>query len=112
MEDGDLVVMPKDGVVTRGESRVRLTPMEMEFFSFLCKRHGRVVSRGSAMQYLYQLRDDEPSEKIIDVMLCKVRRKLQPLGVVIRTSWGYGWALECDGKVRIDGEKELQEWTE
>ena len=34
-----------------------------------------------------------PDIKIIDVMVCKLRKKLEPFGVVIMTYWGRGYYL-------------------
>nr|WP_181181030.1 helix-turn-helix domain-containing protein [Mesorhizobium sp. B2-2-4] len=37
--------------------------------------------------------DDPPEIKIIDVFICKVRKKVEPFGVVIETIWGSGYSL-------------------
>ncbi|MDR3488759.1 MAG: winged helix-turn-helix domain-containing protein [Bradyrhizobium sp.] len=37
---------------------------------------------------------DEAEQKIVDVFVCKVRKKLKPFGVVIRTIWGVGYAID------------------
>jgi two-component system cell cycle response regulator CtrA len=56
-----------------------------------------------AMDYLYGGRD-EPELKIVDVFVCKIRKKLEPIlggADVIRTVWGRGWEFEPDGFVPV-----------
>ncbi len=43
---------------------------------------------------IYSGRSEEPGIKIVDVFICKLRRKIKPFGVSINTIWGQGWALE------------------
>jgi DNA-binding response OmpR family regulator len=51
---------------------------------------------------LYALRsDDPPEQKIIDVLICKVRKKVAPYGIVIETVWGRGYALTAESKMKI-----------
>lgn len=38
---------------------------------------------------------DAPDIKIIDVFVCKLRRKLKPLGIAISTVWGRGYRIEA-----------------
>lgn len=45
--------------------------------------------------------DKEPEIKIIDVYICKARRKLEPIGVRIDTVWGKGYALAINAKPLI-----------
>jgi len=37
--------------------------------------------------------NDSPDEKIIDVWLCKMRKKLAPFGIEIKTAWGLGYEM-------------------
>jgi two-component system cell cycle response regulator CtrA len=37
--------------------------------------------------------DDPPEQKIIDVFICKMRAKLKPYGVEIKTCWGVGYEM-------------------
>jgi two-component system, cell cycle response regulator CtrA len=52
---------------------------------------------------------DEPQAKIIDVFVCKMRKKLQSFGIEISTLWGRGYYLtrEMKDKVRALREQEL-----
>ena len=55
---------------------------------------------------------DEPSEpKIVDVYICKVRKKLRRFGIEITTRWGVGYELTPEMKAHartfIDSEVEV-----
>jgi two-component system cell cycle response regulator CtrA len=52
-----------------------------------------LVTRESAMMVLYGHIAAQPDPKIIDVWLCKLRRKLARQGIEIVTHWGVGWSL-------------------
>ncbi|MGV0878046.1 helix-turn-helix domain-containing protein [Martelella sp. FLE1502] len=70
-----------------------LTPIEFTIFRVL-KTH-RVVSREALMTALYSGRpQDPPDPKVIDVFICKLRKKLAAHGFDIASQWGTGWRLE------------------
>lgn len=73
---------------------ITLTSQEMTLLERLAEIFPRLLSRESAVDYLYQLDPDGQAEaKIIDVLICKIRRKVEPLGLRIDTQWGKGYAL-------------------
>jgi two-component system cell cycle response regulator CtrA len=53
-----------------------------------------VLSKEAILDHLYGGLD-EPNPKIIDVFICKIRKKLQALGVddFIETNWGRGYMV-------------------
>ena len=56
------------------------------------------VTKDAVMAALYrEFAKDEAEPKIVDVFVCKIRKKLKPFGVVIETIWGQGWRL-ADGQ--------------
>jgi two-component system cell cycle response regulator CtrA len=64
----------------------------------LLVRRGR-VRRDQFMTVLYAERPDhEPNDKIVDVLICKIRKKLKPYGVVIKTVWGAGYELTPESR--------------
>jgi len=76
-----------------------LTSSEARLFAFLTTRD--VAAKAAIMHALYGDRiDDEPEMKIVDVFVCKLRRKLKPFAVDIRTIWGQGYALTRRGQWR------------
>lgn len=71
----------------------RLTGREACVFAHLVSRD--VATKESIMLALYSGRpDEEPEIKIVDVFVCKMRKKLSAYGVNIRTIWGQGYSLE------------------
>lgn len=77
-----------------------LTGTEGRILAVLMGRQG-IVTRARLFDALYGARPEQPEEKIIDVLLVKVRAKLRPHGVAIATSWGQGWMLEAEDRARL-----------
>ena len=72
--------------------RLALTPTEFAIYCML-KSH-RVVTREALMVGLYGDRVDNPPEpRTIDVLICKLRKKLSAEGLSIVSQWGTGWRL-------------------
>lgn len=60
-----------------------------------CLVHREFATKPQIMMAVYADRfDEEPEPKIVDVFVCKIRKKLRPHGVVISTVWGQGYRLE------------------
>lgn len=75
---------------------VRLTPAELAILIELYNAEGRTMSRQALLAaYMFgRVVDEEPSEKIIDVYVSKIRQKLPAIYGTIRTDWGYGYKFE------------------
>lgn len=72
-----------------------LTGTERRVMRMLLDSGARVLRKERMFRELYWLEhDSEPEMKIVDVFVCKLRKKLKPLGLTIRTHWGVGWSLE------------------
>ncbi len=58
-----------------------------------------LANRDKIFAALYAERyDDPPDDKLADVFICKIRRKLKPFGIEIKTTWGEGWSLDPLGR--------------
>lgn len=75
-------------------SLVPLTAREFDCLAFLARRRGVTLTKEMFLAHLYAGRD-EPEMKIIDVFICKIRRKLAEAGApgVIETVWGRGYRI-------------------
>jgi two-component system cell cycle response regulator CtrA len=74
-----------------------LTTHEAMLFGLLLKRD--LVSKEMAMVGLYGDRPNlDPEIKIVDVYVCKARKKLRGFGVEIETVWGRGYRLSAECK--------------
>lgn len=69
-----------------------LTATEQRIFAHLTTKD--MSSKPSIAAAIYADRiDEQPDIKIVDVMVCKMRKKLDRFGVEIQTIWGHGYAL-------------------
>lgn len=78
---------------------VRLTPTEFAILELLVLREGAPLSRRAIMDHLYGGRD-EPGDRIVDVCLCKLRKKLAEARAadLIGTVWGAGYVAREPGQ--------------
>jgi len=94
---GDLEIdMAAQTVVFAGR-RLRITGKEFALLELLALRRGAVVSRETIMDHLYG-GPEEPVAKIIDIHVCRIRRKLAevaPGEMPLRTVWGRGFLLSA-----------------
>lgn len=74
--------------------QIHLTGKEYAILELLVLRKGMVLTKDAFLNHLYGGMD-EPEMKIIDVFICKLRKKLQVAGAghLISTVWGRGYML-------------------
>ncbi|RUT26222.1 DNA-binding response regulator [Asaia sp. W19] len=73
---------------------VPLTRKEYDLLALLAMRKNQVLSKEVLLDSLYS-GEDEPFGKVIDVMICKIRKKIRALGIAepFTTQWGIGYRL-------------------
>ncbi len=76
--------------------RVHLTGKEYAILELLTLRRGMVLTKEAFLNHLYGGMD-EPEMKIIDVFICKLRKKLAAAGApdLIGTVWGRGYIMRA-----------------
>lgn len=72
------------------------TRHESVIFGLLMK--AKLVSKPAAITALYLHEQDEAEEKIVDVFVCRMRKKLKPYNIEIQTQWGQGFFLSVESK--------------
>ncbi len=74
--------------------QIHLTGKEYAILELLVLRKGMVLTKEAFLNHLYGGMD-EPEMKIIDVFICKLRKKLAVAGVdaLIGTVWGRGYMM-------------------
>lgn len=77
----------------------RLTASEARVFGALLGRER--CSKDFLMSALYVQKQDEAEAKIVDVFICKIRKKLLPFGIKIRTLWGNGYYLDPEVRKQL-----------
>jgi len=95
IEIDDLVVNLDTRTTTINGTPVHLTPKEYQMLELLSLRKGMTMSKEMFLNHLYGGMD-EPSQKIIDVFMCKLRKKLANASGgkdYIETVWGRGYVL-------------------
>lgn len=75
-----------------------LTGQEAKMFGILYKRE--LVTKQQALDALYGDRpeSDEAEIKIVDVFVCKMRKKMKPFDIQIETVWGRGYRIPAQSK--------------
>ena len=74
---------------------LELSARELGVLEVLMLRSGRVVNKDQLAEQLYSW-DDEVGSNAIEVYVHRLRKKLEPAGVAIRTIRGLGYLLEKD----------------
>ncbi len=82
---------------------VHLTGKEYSILELLVLRKGSVLTKEAFLNHLYGGMD-EPEMKIIDVFICKLRKKLSQAGAgnLIGTVWGRGYMLRDPAAIDVD----------
>ena len=95
IETGELLVNLDQKTVEVEGQRVHLTGKEYQMLELLSLRKGTTLTKEMFLNHLYGGMD-EPELKIIDVFICKLRKKLANASNgknYIETVWGRGYVL-------------------
>jgi two-component system, cell cycle response regulator CtrA len=105
IQTGELVVNLDSKTVAINQVRVHLTGKEYQMLEFLSLRRGTTLTKEMFLSQLYGGME-EPEIKIIDVFICKLRKKLASASNgndYIETVWGRGYMLRepNEGETKI-----------
>ena len=91
----DLVLDTRSRKVFRGGARIDLQPLEYQLLEYLMRNRGRVVSRTTIMQHVWEY-DFDTGTNIVESRMCHLREKVdKPFGrKLIRTVRGFGYVLD------------------
>lgn len=97
------VIVQADHTAEQGAANLQrqfgLTFHEAQVLSTLAD--GRVWSKSSLLGALYAHRaGDEPEAKIIDVWVCKIRKKISGTAIEVKTQWGSGYYVADTGPLK------------
>ncbi len=94
ISDGRILVDFEGGLIVGGGQVAHLTKQEFDLFMALWQAAPRVMSKEALLGATADRNGfEEPEIKIIDVYICKARKKLAPLGIAIETAWGRGYRI-------------------
>ncbi len=94
----DVPSLDEDGVLRVDGSWVALPPVESRLTSALLARFGAVVSRDALAKAGWP--DGAPRRNALDVHVLRLRRRLGPVGLVIKTVRSRGYVLEAASDAR------------
>jgi len=100
IQTGDLVVNLDTKTVEINGIRVHVTRKEYQMLELFSLRKSMTLSKEVFLNHLYG-GVDEPEQKIIDVFICKLRKKLAKASNgkdYFETVWGRGYKLREPGK--------------
>lgn len=91
---GRVEVDPRARLVRVDGRPLALTPKEYALLEALCSERGRVLTRTTLFERLYDARS-EASDKVIEVLVSTLRSKLARAGVtdLVQTRRGYGYVV-------------------
>jgi two-component system, cell cycle response regulator CtrA len=106
IQTGDLTVNLKNRTVEVNGAGVYLTTKEYKMLELLTLRKGATITKEMFLNHLYG-GVDEPESKIIDVFMCKLRKKLAMVSggdEFIETVWARGYMLREPHRMGLLGE--------
>lgn len=81
-------------ILILGGREAKLTKQQAVIMEKLNSRFGKLVTKGALHAALYaDDADGGADEKIVDVMICKIRDLIKDWPIVIHTHWGKGYEL-------------------
>jgi DNA-binding response OmpR family regulator len=94
LQVGDLSLDPAEHRVARGGEEIHLSPTEFRLLEFLMRRAGRVLSRHTIVQAVWDL-DTEVEENTLDVFIRLLRSKIDQnhKRKLIQTVRGIGYTI-------------------
>lgn len=93
LEVGELRLDKRSRQAYFGNQAVNLSRREVAVLELLMERQGRVASKDQIAEHLTGL-DEEIGPNAVEVYVHRLRKKLEPFGVSVRTLRGLGYLLE------------------
>lgn len=92
---GPVTLNMTEKVASVGDRLLSLTGREYGVLEQMMLRKGTTVTKEMFLSQLYAPQDEPQDTKILDVFVCKVRKKLAAFGVsdFVRTVWGRGYMV-------------------
>lgn len=99
LQVGDLSLDPATHRTVRGAEEIHLSPTEFRLLAFLMRRAGRVLSRNTIVQAVWDL-DTEVEENTLDVFIRLLRSKIDQnhKHKLIQTVRGIGYAIRDESR--------------
>ena len=89
---GDLMLDLLTREVTRGVERIELQPREFALLEYLMRNAGRTVTKTMVLEHVWDYSFD-PQTNVVDVLVHRLRAKVDPDKTRLHTIRGVGYAL-------------------
>jgi two-component system OmpR family response regulator len=90
---GDLTLDLLNRTVTRGAERFELQAREFALLEYLMRHTGRVVTKTMILEHIWDYSFD-PQTNVVDVLVCRLRNKVDREKKMIHTIRGVGYVLK------------------
>jgi len=90
---GDLTLDLMNREATRGGQKIDLQAREFSLLEYLMRNAGRVVTKTMILEHVWDYSFD-PQTNVVDVLVHRVRAKVDPDKTLIQTLRGVGYALK------------------
>lgn len=91
---GDLMLDLLTREVTRGTERIELQPREFALLEYLMRNAGRTVTKTMVLEHVWDYSFD-PQTNVVDVLVHRLRAKVDPDKTRLHTIRGVGYALRA-----------------
>jgi len=91
---GDLTLDLIRREVTRGEQRIELQPREFALLEYFMRNPGRTVTKTMILEHIFDYSFD-PQTNVVDVLVHRLRSKVDPEKTRLHTLRGVGYALRA-----------------
>ncbi|QFZ24502.1 winged helix-turn-helix domain-containing protein [Saccharothrix syringae] len=88
-------VLDPTGMLRFGRASVTVSTTQAELMELFLARFGEVVYRAELEQRLAR-----PTRNSLDLHIMRLRRRLEPVNLSLRTAWGRGYLLEPSPVIR------------
>ncbi|NGN63397.1 helix-turn-helix domain-containing protein [Streptomyces sp. A7024] len=85
--------LDSSGVLHFGAQSVTLSPAQSELLTLLVARYGQVVPR-EELRFRLGEQECATTRNALDLHMMRIRLRISPLGLAIRTVWGRGYVLD------------------
>lgn len=81
--------------ITISGENVDFSSRELAVFELLLQRPGKVVAKEQLLEHMYGF-DEEVSQNAVEVLIHRLRKKIEAYGLSVRTIRGLGYVLESE----------------
>jgi two-component system OmpR family response regulator len=92
---GDLTMDLLTREVSSGGSKVELQSREFALLEYLMRHAGRIVTKTMILEHIWDYSFD-PQTNVVDVLVCRLRNKIDPEKKLVHTIRGVGYVLKND----------------